>query len=161
MTLKGINLRSIVVAGFVGGYVMTQVDHYLAGMFGMFGMYPDDAWFFVRHHIDGILFAFLFAWPAVYLRLPGKGWAKGAAYGALLWLAVSVASGIAGAMGSFTFSQMPMTTGGLLSAVFLHVVYGFFVGAIYVTPPESNKPEEETFYMFTPRKRPDMVHHNS
>lgn len=141
MTLKGINFKSLIVAGFVAGWLMYFVDHWFAGLFGgMFGMFPGTSnWgWMLKHEIEAIIFAIPFAWPFLYNLLPGKGWLKGLIYGFLWWLILLLILGwIAGALGAKPFQQMaPTSFAILISDVVLHLVWGFFLGVLYV-PEES------------------------
>jgi len=137
MTLKGINFKSLLVAGFVAGWMMYFVDHWFGGLFGsMFGMFPGTSnWgWMVKHEIESIIFAIPFAWPFVYNKLPGAGWLKGLIYGFLWWLILLLILGwIAGALGAKPFQQMaPASFAIFLTDIILHLVYGFFLGVLYV-----------------------------
>jgi len=132
-TIKGINFKSIVAAGFVGGYVMYFIDHWFAGFLGLFGMFPgtENAWWMLEHHIDGIIFALIFAWPVVYNILPGGGWLKGLVFGIAWTILYSIAAMIAGAAGAQMFQGMPMTAAIIVSSFLLHGIWGLLVGALY------------------------------
>lgn len=134
MTLKQINFRSYLFASLVGGYMMYFADHWLGGFLGLFGMFPgtSNTWWFITHHLDGIVFALPFVWPALYDRLPGGGWLKGIIYGFLFWLLITILGFIAGAGGAAIFKQMGFSASGVFSGILLHMVYGFFLGVLYV-----------------------------
>lgn len=137
--IKGIDLGSLVVAGFVAGWMMYFIDHYFNGLFGLFGMFPglNNPGWMIKHHIESIIFAIPFAWPFIYERLPGSGWLKGIVYGFLWWLFLLLILGwIAGALGAIPFQQMaPSSAAGVITAILLHVIWGFFLGILY-NPPE-------------------------
>lgn len=134
-TIKNINFNSAVLAGFVAGYMMYFVDQKFAGFLGLFGMFSGiDSWrWLVMHQIDAIIFALPFAWPAIYHKLPDKGWLKGIVYGFLFWLIFLFLLGlIAGNLGATYFQQMsPSSISGVLTAILLHIVYGLFLGVLY------------------------------
>ena len=136
MTIRGINFGSIVVAGFVGAYLMFFVDHWFAGMWGLFGLFPgtSNPWWLLEHHIDGIIFALLFAWPPIYHMLPGPGWFKGTLFFFVWGVAYLIVQLVAGAWGAHSFKMIPFTWPIVISALLLHPIYGFFVGAIYNAP---------------------------
>ncbi len=137
--IRNINFGSLVVAGFVASWIMFFVDQWFAGTLGLFGAFPgtSSAWWMLEHHIDGIIFALLFAWPAVYGRLPDNKAVKGLTFGLAWTIALGIVSMIAGALGATRFAQMPMTAAALISNLLLHLVWGFFLGVLY-NPP---KPE--------------------
>lgn len=134
-SIRGINFNSLVVAGAVAGYLMYFADKMFAGLFGLFGFFPgtDNAWWMLTHHIDAIIFAIPFAWPAIYDRLPGAGWLKGLIYGFLWWLVFLLILGwIAGALGAKPFQQMaPKSAAMVFTPLLLHLVWGFFLGVLY------------------------------
>lgn len=134
MVLKGINFKSLLFASLAGGYVMFFVDHWLNGFLGLFGQFPgtDNTWWMITHHLDGIFLALPFAWPVVYNRLPGAGWLKGLTYGFVLWVAISIIAFVAAAGGAVIFQQFKMSGVGVISGIFGHLVYGFFLGVLYV-----------------------------
>lgn len=142
--IKNINFASLVLAGFVGAYVMFFIDQWFAGFLGLFGAFPgtSNAWWMLEHHIDGIIFALPFAWPALYYRLPTSKIAKGLSYGLLWVIALAIVSAISGALGAARFSQMPMTASAVISNLLLHLVWGFFLGVIY-TPPQTEYATED------------------
>ncbi len=133
MTIKGINFRSLALAGFVAGYVMYFVDKWFQGFLGLFGVFPgtSNAWWMLEHHIDGIVFALIFAWPALYNRFPGAKWVKGFIFGFLWWIAFLIVAFITGALGAQTFQQMPVTAGVVISMLILHLIYGIVLGILY------------------------------
>lgn len=136
MAIKGVNLKSLIVSGFVAGWMMFLLDHYFAGIAGLFGIYPgtsDWGWMFT-HQVEAILFAIPFAWPAIYFKLPGSGWLKGIIYGFLWWLIIYLILGwLAGIAGAQAFQQMaPKSADMLFTAILLHLVWGFFLGILYV-----------------------------
>lgn len=132
--IKDINFGSLVVAGFVASYIMFFVDQWFAGTLGLFGAFPgtSNAWWMLEHHIDGIIFALPFAWLAIYRRLPGPKPVKGLVYGLAWTIALGIVSTIAGALGATRFAQMPMTAAALISNLILHLIWGFFLGLLYV-----------------------------
>lgn len=136
--IKNINFGSLALAGFVGAYAMFFVDLWFDGFLGLFGAFPgtSNAWWMLEHHIDGIIFALPFAWPALYYRLPKNKIAKGLSYGLIWTIAVGIVSLIAGALGAARFNQMPMNAAAFISNLLLHLVWGFFLGVIY-TPPKT------------------------
>lgn len=134
MVLPRINFKSLLVASLAAGYAMYVIDYRMAGVFGLFGMFPgtNDAWWMLTHHVDSILFALPFAWPALYERLPGAGWLKGLVYGFLWWLVVLLIVGsIAGALGAENLPQ-PASTGAIITVILLHLIWGFVLGVLYV-----------------------------
>ncbi len=141
MAVRGVNFKSLVLAGFVAGYVMYFVDAWFAGFLGLFGAFPgtSNVWWMLEHHIDGIIFALPFAWMAVYRRLPGPGWLKGTIYGIVWTIALVILSMIAGALGAGKFQQMKMSVAAGISTFILHAVWGFFLGVLYV-PPRAAEP---------------------
>lgn len=140
MVLSRINFKSLLVAGLVGGYAMFVVDKFFAGLFGLFGLFPgtENGWWMLTHHVDAVVFALPFVWPTVYEMLPGTGWLKGMAYGFLFWLLFPFITGmIAGALGAEYFQQMEASASVVVTMILLHLVWGFFLGALYVPPEES------------------------
>lgn len=138
-TVKGINFWSMVFAGFTAGYLMYFVDFWFNGTLGLFGVFPGtaDPWWMITHHVDSIvIFGLLFAWPAVYNRLPRTRWVKGIVYGFLVWLLVSIITWIAGALGAKFFANASMSMAMVLSSLLLHLVYGFVLGVLYNPPAE-------------------------
>ncbi|MEJ2722241.1 MAG: hypothetical protein P8181_14065, partial [bacterium] len=130
--------RSIVFAGFAAGYLMFFLDMWFSGLFGLFGIFPgtSNAWWMLQHHIDSIIFALVFAWPAVYTRLPGGGWLKGLAFGLLWAVAYFIVSTITGQLGAELFQRMPLSFAAAISALLLHALWGFFLGVLYVPPQQ-------------------------
>ncbi|RME00122.1 MAG: hypothetical protein D6814_04210 [Calditrichaeota bacterium] len=139
MVVKGINFKSYPFAALVAGYMMVFVDGWLKGFIGLFGIFPgaSNAVWFITHLMDSMVFALLFAWPAVYNKLPGGGWLKGMVFGFLFWILVSIISFISGALGATMFKQMQFTASAAFSGILLHLVYGFFLGILYV-PAQSD-----------------------
>lgn len=144
MVLKKINFKSLLVAGFVAGWMMYFVDHWFAGFLGMFGMFPGTSnWgWMVKHEIESIIFAIPFVWPFVYDKLPGKGWLKGIIYGFLWWLVFLLILGwIAGILGAKPFQQMAPTSFAIfITDILLHIIWGFFLGVLYVPVTEESMP---------------------
>lgn len=141
MVISRINFKSLLVAGIIAGYGMYLVDHYFAGALGLFGLFPgtDNAWWMLTHHVDGVIFALPFAWPAIYESLPGEGWLKGLVYGFLFWLIVPFIFGmIAGALGSEYFQQMEASGSIIITMILLHLVWGFLLGVLYVPAEPSS-----------------------
>jgi hypothetical protein len=138
MVVKGINFRSLAFAGFAAGYLMFFVDKWFAGTLGLLGAFPGtkDPWWMLEHHIDGIILALAFAWPLVYKHLPGPGWLKGAIFGFVWMIVYWVVTAIAGVLGASIFAGISWTFGLLVTFFFLHTLYGFSLGVLYV-PPES------------------------
>jgi hypothetical protein len=141
-TVKGINFGSIVVAGFAGGYVMYFVDHWFAGFLGLFGAFPgtSNAWWMLQHHIDGILFALIFAWPLIYNILPGGGWLKGLVFGIAWTVLFAIVAMIAGAAGVKMFQGMGMSAAVIISNFILHGIWGLVVGMLYNPPKGKGEP---------------------
>lgn len=140
MVISRINFKSLLVAGLVAGYVMFLTDKFFAGVFGLFGLFPgtENGWWMLTHHVDAIVFALPFAWPAVYEMLPGEGWVKGMTYGFLFWLIFPFIVGmIAGALGGEYFQQMEASASIVVTMILLHLVWGFFLGVLYVPAEES------------------------
>lgn len=140
MVISRVNFKSLLVAGLVGGYAMFLVDNYFGGLLGLFGLFPgtEDGWWMLTHHVDAIVFALPFAWPAVYESLPGDGWLKGMVYGFLFWLILPFITGmIAGALGAEYFQQMEASGSVIVTMILLHLVWGFFLGVLYVPVEES------------------------
>ncbi len=146
MVLKGINFKSLVLAGFVAGYVMYFVDKWLGGFLGLFSIFPGtkNAWWMLEHHIDGIIIALLFAWPAVHQKLPGGGWLKGSIFGLAWAIVLFIIMLIGGALGSKAFQQIPVNATVAISNFLLHIIYGFFLGILYVPPAEERTTERLT-----------------
>ncbi len=136
--IRNINVGSLILAGFVGSYMMFFVDKWFAGFLGLFGAFPgtSNAWWMLEHHIDGIIFALPFVWPALYNRLPSNKAIKGLSYGLLWFIALGITSLISGALGASMFAQMPMTAAALITNLLLHLLWGFFLGILY-TPPQA------------------------
>ncbi len=143
-TINGINFKSLVVAGFVAGYLMFFIDHWFAGLFGIFGFFPgtSDPWWMLEHHIDSIVIALLFAWPIIYGIMPGPGWLKGSVFGLLWGIAFIIVGLIAGALGAKIFKQIPFNAYVVFSSLILHIIYGFFLGVLYV-PDRTGSPEPQ------------------
>ncbi len=133
MVIKGINFKSLVIAGLLAGYIMFFVDEWFAGTLGLFGIFPGtgNPWWMLTHHIDSIVLAVAFAWPPVYSHLPGRSWLKGLTFGLLWFIAVLITTIVAGALGSKMFGAMQYTAAIIISMLLLHLVYGFFLGAFY------------------------------
>jgi hypothetical protein len=138
MAIKNINFKSLVLAGFVGAYVMFFIDYWFAGTIGLFGIFPgtSNPWWMLEHHIDGIIMALPFAWLAVYRRLPGPGWVKGLVYGFVWAIVVMITMLVTGALGAKMFAGMSLTFAVGISTILTHMIWGFFLGVIYV-PPKS------------------------
>ena len=136
--IKNINIGSLILAGFIGAYAMFFVDQWFAGFLGLFGAFPGtgSAWWMLEHHIDGIILALVFAWPPIYYWLPRNKILKGLSFGTLWTIALGVVSLIAGGLGASQFARMPMTAAVLISNLILHLVWGFFLGVIYMPPKE-------------------------
>jgi hypothetical protein len=132
MTVRGINVKSLVFAGLTAGYIMYFVDRWFQGTLGLFGAFPgtSNPWWMLEHHLDSILFALAFAWPALYGRPPGAGWLKGLVFGLAWTILLSVVSLVAGGLGAETFQQIPRGTGPMASMIVLHLVWGFFLGVL-------------------------------
>jgi hypothetical protein len=138
MTVKGINVKSLLFAGFVASYLMFFIDKWFGGFIGLFGAYPGTSsiWWMVEHHIDGIIFALAFAWPFIYKILPGGGCLKGLIFGLAWTIALGITALIAGALGAELFKQMPMAFKPFVSNLLLHMAWGFFLGILYTPPKE-------------------------
>jgi len=140
--IRGINMRSLTVAGLVAGFMMFFVDRWFAGLFGLFGTFPgfNSATWMISHHVQAVIFAIPFAWRTIYDNLPGAGWMKGMLYGFLWWLIFPLLLGmLAGALGAAPLQRIqPGSLSALLTPAVLHVVYGFFIGVLY-TPPEASE----------------------
>ncbi len=138
MTVKGINVKSLLFAGFVAGYLMYFIDRYFAGFLGLFGAFPgtSNTWWMIEHHIDSIIFALIFAWPFIYKLLPNGGWLKGLIFGFFWTIALSLTALIAGALGATIFQQWPMGFKPFISNLVLHMSWGFFLGVLYTPPKE-------------------------
>jgi len=117
---------------------MYFIDNYFAGFLGLFGAFPGTGsiWWMIEHHIDGIIFALIFAWPLMYKLLPGGGWLKGLIFGIIWTVALAITSLIAGALGATAFEQMPMALKPFVSSLLLHSAWGFFLGVLYTPPKE-------------------------
>ncbi|NIW79965.1 MAG: hypothetical protein GWN16_11120 [Calditrichae bacterium] len=139
--IKNINFGSLVIASLAGGWMMYFVDKWFAGFLGLFGLFPGmGSWeWMLGHHVESIIFAIPFAWTAIYNKLPGGGWLKGIIYGILFWLVFPFIVGlIAGALGAEPFRQMTAgSAGSFISVILAHVIYGFFLGALYNPPQQS------------------------
>jgi hypothetical protein len=141
MVVKGINFRSLVFAGFAAGYLMYFVDHWFAGFLGLFGLFPgtSNPWWMLEHHIDSILFALPFAWPAVYNALPNGGWLKGLVYGLIWVIGLFIVMAVAGALGAEAFGQIPWTASFIITDIVEHLVWGFFLGVLYTPGKTDNR----------------------
>lgn len=140
MAIKGVNLKSLIVAGFVAGWMMYLMDRYFAGCLGLFGIYPgtsDWGWMFT-HHVESIIFAIPFAWPAIYKKLPGSGWLKGLVYGLLWWIIINLILGYIGALiGATVIKEMQPTTAEMfISVMLLRLSWGLIIGTLYVPAKE-------------------------
>jgi len=136
MAIKGINFKSLLVAGLVAGWMMYFIDHWFAGFIGLFGIFPGPSnWgWMLTHHVESVIFAIPFAWPAMYNKLPGSGWFKGAVYGFLWWLVfLVIVALIAGSLlGAKPIAGYAPTSFVLIvNGFLLHVFWGFFLGALY------------------------------
>lgn len=143
MVIRGINFKSLVVAGLLSGYIMYSVDKWFGGMLGLFGLFPgtNNPWWMLIHHLDSIIFALIFAWPFIYKHLPGAGWLKGLIWGVIWELALLVTSWVAGALGSkMMVAMQPGTFGIFITMLLLHMVWGFFLGVFY-NAPNNHEPE--------------------
>lgn len=85
------------------------------------------------HEINSVLFGLIYA-ALLYSLLPGPGWLRGLIFGALLWLATSVAGMVGKLGGAKLFQATPMTAPYLLANLWLHLVYGLILGALYLPP---------------------------
>lgn len=139
MIIPRVNVKSLVVAALVAAYAAYLVDHYFAGILGLFGLYPaGNTWWILNHHAESIVYALPFAWPALYDRLPGQRWLKGLVYGFLWWLLVPFLIGtVAARLGAGTFQQFYAPAPSILSAVVLNLVWGVLLGVLYVPPEDA------------------------
>lgn len=143
----GVNLKSLVFAGFTAGYVMYIVDLALEGFLGLFGSYKiykqwliderlfegiEDVALFIGHQLNSILFAFFFAYPLVYKKLPENLILKGFVF-ATLWhvlvLAVSFMTGFLGSKWMYEIINMNFTSH--ITLYLLHVVWGMTLSIFY------------------------------
>lgn len=137
MTVRGINVKSLLFAGFVAGYLMFFVDKWFAGFLGLFGTFPgtSNPWWMLEHHIESIIFALLFAWPALYGILPNPKWLKGLIFGIGWDLTLMITTVVAGALGATIFESFHITFTVFINGLLLHMIWGFFLGILY-TPPQ-------------------------
>lgn len=140
VTVRGINVKSLLFAGFTAGYIMFFVDKWFAGFLGLFGSFPgtSNPWWMLEHHIESIIFALLFAWPVIYKFLPGPGWFKGMIFGIGWDFALMITTVVAGALGATIFKAFHITIIVFINELLLHIVWGFFLGALY-TPPQQER----------------------
>jgi hypothetical protein len=136
-TIKGINFKSVVPAGFIAGYLMFFIDYWLTGFLGLFGYFPgtSNAWWMLEHHIESIIFALVFAWPLIYHIMPGRAWLKGAIFGFIWAIFVLIISLVAGALGADIFRQMTFSLSMVITGFLVHIFWGFFLGVLYVPLP--------------------------
>ncbi|WP_457642926.1 hypothetical protein [Persephonella sp.] len=151
---EGINIKSVIFAGFVAGYVMYVVDLALDGWLGLFGTYRiyrpwleeaglfggiEDIALFIGHQLNGILFGFFFAHPSVYRKLPENLIFKGAVF-AVIWhflvLTVAFFFGTTGAVWMKDLLYMPVSAH--ISFFILHLVWGVSL-AVFYKPPQEDK----------------------
>ena len=134
---KGINVFGLVVSGLFAGWIAFSVDHWLDGFLGLFGTIPgrQDPLGMVQFHLDSVMLAIPFVWPALYRRLPGPGWMKGLSYGCLLHLFVWLFGATAKLGGAVFFTHVAITPTMVASMLSIQLVYGFWLGLLY-SPPE-------------------------
>lgn len=114
-----IGLPRIAIGQILGAFMAVSVAHASVGAVG--------GW--IVHFLVGIMLALIYAWICVD-RLPGPPTARGAIYGALVFLvAQSVFMPLVGA-GFFARGDLELLIGSLLG----HIVYGIAVGWIYHRP---------------------------
>ena len=147
MIIGGINLLSLAVAGLSAGYAMAFVGYWMEGFLnlpridladqGLIYLDVDEdtpaRWWvgMVTHEINSVIFALIYA-ALLYSLLPGPGWLRGLIFGALLWLATSVAGMVGKIGGGRLFQAMPVGALHILANLWLHVVYGLILGALYL-----------------------------
>ncbi|SNZ10590.1 hypothetical protein SAMN06265182_1894 [Persephonella hydrogeniphila] len=150
---KGINISSLVFAGFIAGYIMYVVDLALDGWFGLFGTYRiyknwlveaglfpgiEDIAIFLGHQLNSILFGFFFANPKIFYSLPNNSILKGTTF-AIVWhilvLLISVLFGPTGAKWLNSLLHMPINA--QISLFLLHIVWGVSLSLFY--NPEGKK----------------------
>ncbi len=138
MVIRKLNFGSMVVAGFVGGWMMWFIDFWFSGTLGLWGMFPPftDWNFMVRHMVESIIFIIPFAWAPLYYKLPGPGWFKGVVYGTLWWFFfVFIATLVGVALGATTIKVLWITSfASLVTQITLHWVWGFVAGILYIAP---------------------------
>ncbi|MBK3331958.1 hypothetical protein GWK41_02600 [Persephonella atlantica] len=149
---KGVNIGSVLFAGFVAGYVMYVVDLALDGFLGLFGSYKiykqwlvdaelfpgfEDIALFLGHQLNGMLFGFFFAYPYVYNRLPSSLILKGGLFAVIWHILVLIVSGITGLLGSKWMSALiHMDVSGHITLFLLHLVWGITLSLFYKPPEE-------------------------
>jgi hypothetical protein len=138
MTVKSVNLKSLLFSDVLAGYAIFFIDYHFAGLFGLFGLFPanTNVWWFIEHHMDSILFSFLFAWPFVYYKLPGPKWLKGAIFGLGWAVMLIIVTAITGPLGAKMFKAATLTGIVIIDLLLIHMFWGFFLGVFYLPPKE-------------------------
>jgi uncharacterized membrane protein YagU involved in acid resistance len=147
MIIFEISFLRLVVAGLIAGYVMAFVGYWMEGFLRLPRVdlteqaiiyldddRPDRWWVgMLVHEVNSVLFALLYA--ALFdAYWPGWGWLRGLAFGALLWLGVSLVVMIGKVGGAKNFQAMPLTISYLGANLLLHLIYGSVLGALYGLP---------------------------
>ncbi|WP_456384534.1 hypothetical protein [Persephonella sp.] len=144
---EGVNIKSLVLAGFIAGYVMYVVDLALDGWFGLFGTYRiyrqwlvdaglfpglEDIALFIGHQLNGILFGFLFAYPPVYRLLPGNPLVKGIIFGNIWHILVLLVSFLFGKTGAIWLNGLlTMSVEAHISLYLLHIIWSTTLAVFY------------------------------
>ncbi|MDQ7056008.1 MAG: hypothetical protein Q9M89_05895 [Persephonella sp.] len=152
--IKGVNISSVLFAGFVAGYVMYVVDLALDGFLGLFGTYRiykqwlvdaglftgfEDIALFLGHQFNGILFGFFFAHPFAYKKLPGNLILKGFVFATLWHILVLIVSFFYGMLGArWLQALINMDFSSHISLYLLHIMWGITLSLFY-RPPEEEK----------------------
>ena len=149
--IEGVNIGHALIAGFFAGFLMTVAAYWIEGVFatprldfGLSGLKylggdKPGSWFVgqVAHHIDSMGLALIYA-GAVFLNLedifdrPIEWWwgpLAGLAYGFAVFLILPV--GIIGAITVLSGGQLPRNLKMLAANLFLHLVWGAALGALY------------------------------
>ncbi len=151
---KGVNIGSVLFAGFVAGYVMYVVDLALDGFLGLFGSYKiykqwlvdaglfpgfEDIALFLGHQFNSILFGFFFAYPFVYRKLPENPILKGFVFATLWHILVLIVSLFYGVLGAkWLQALINMNFNSHVSLYILHLVWGITLSVFY-RPLEEKK----------------------
>ena len=144
-----INSGSLLIAGFIAGYVMYVIDLALEGWFGLFGSYKiykewlvqenlfkgyEDIALFIGHQLNSILFGFVFAY--IYQYIPGFKLLKGVLFSIgwhILVLIVAFIFGLGGA--KWLSGIINMDINQHITLFILHLFWGTTL-AFFYKPPE-------------------------
>jgi hypothetical protein len=144
------NAKRIVIAGVVI-WIVSSIFFYLTSgwLFNWVYKLPPNIWRdwstmpasalnLIGPHVIGIIRALLFVlvFAIIYKGIPGKGVTKGMIYGLLVWI-VGALSGLA-AMPFYMTIATGVVIYWIIGALFLSVINGAIVGAIYKEQKKSS-----------------------